>query len=113
MLQKTVPILPAININETIMFYESKLGFKALNKGGYIIMKKDKVELHFFLATDKYLCQNSCCYIKVNDVQCLYAELSALDIIELKGKLTDKPGGIKEFSIRDNNGNLLRFAEEH
>jgi hypothetical protein len=36
--------------------------------------------------------------------------LSKLEIITLNGKLEDKPGGIKAFSIRDNNGNLLKFA---
>jgi hypothetical protein len=113
MIQKTIPVLPAVNIKDTIMFYEGKLGFKAINKGGYVVMKKDKAELHFFLCADKYVCENSCCCIIVADVECLFAELSALDIIDLKGKLTDKPGGIKEFIIKDNNGNMLRFAEQH
>ncbi len=112
MIQKLIPVLPAINIQDTIMFYESKLGFRAFDQGGYIIMKKDNTELHFFLCTDKKLCENSCCYIKVSDIECLYADLSALDIITLHGKLEDKPRGIKEFSIRDNNGNLLKFAED-
>lgn len=113
MLQKVIPVLPSININETIRFYESKLGFTAHNKGGYVILKKDGIELHFFLCSDKYLCENSSCCIQVSDVECLYSELSAADIVNLKGKLTDKPGGIKEFSIKDNNGNRLIFAEEY
>jgi hypothetical protein len=95
------------------MFYESKLGFTAINKGGYIIMKKDQAEIHFFLCADPYLPENSSCYIKVSDIECLYSDLTAVDIVNLKGKLTDKPGGIKEFSIKDNSGNLLRFAEEY
>ncbi len=113
MIQKIIPVLPAVNIRETIMFYESKLGFTAINKGGYVIMKKDQVEIHFFLCTDSFLCENSSCYIKVSDIECLYADLTAVDIVNLKGKLTDKPGGIKEFSIKDNSGNLLRFTEEY
>jgi hypothetical protein len=110
MIQKLIPVLPAINIKETIMFYESKLGFTAFDQGGYVIMKKGEAELHFFQCNDKKLCENSCCYIKVSDIECLYTDLSKLEIITLNGKLEDKPGGIKAFSIRDNNGNLLKFA---
>lgn len=111
MIQKAIPVLPAINIEDTIMFYENKLGFTAFDQGGYAIMKKGKIELHFFLCQDKKLCENSCCYIKVSDIQCLYTDLSALGIVTIKGKLEDRPRGIKEFSVRDNNGNLLKFAE--
>ncbi|MGC4104583.1 VOC family protein [Ferruginibacter sp.] len=112
MILKTIPVLPALNIQDTIMFYESKLGFKAFDQGGYVVMKKDHTELHFFQSSNKQLCENSCCFIKVSDIECFYTELSALEIIHLKGKLEDKPRGIKEFSIRDNNGNLLRFIQE-
>ena len=111
MIQKVIPVLPAINIEDTIMFYESKLGFKTFDQGGYVIMKKNEIELHFFLSTDKALCQNSCCYLKVTDIECLYTDLSALGIVNLKGKLQDNSRGVKEFSVRDNNGNLLKFAE--
>jgi predicted enzyme related to lactoylglutathione lyase len=109
-MHQAIPVLPAINIKETILFYESKLGFTTIDKGGYIIMKKNNAELHFFLCHDKYLCENTTCYIKVKDIECLYSRLSLQDIVELKGKLENKPRGIKEFSIRDNNGNLLKFV---
>jgi catechol 2,3-dioxygenase-like lactoylglutathione lyase family enzyme len=112
MIQKIIPVLPATNIQDTIMFYESKLGFKAVDQGGYIVMKKGQVELHFFLSDDKKLCENSICNIKVSDIECLYIDLSALEIVNIKGALKDKPGGIKEFCVRDNNGNLLKFVQD-
>jgi len=112
MIQQIIPVLPALNIKQTILFYESVLGFTATDQGGYAVMKKGDIELHFFLCTDKYLCQNTSCYIKVTDVQCLFAELAALDIIYPENRLLDLPGGKKGFAIKDNNGILLRFAEE-
>jgi len=112
MIQQIVPVLPALNIQDTIMFYESKLGFKATDQGGYITMKKNGVELHFFLSTDKTLCENSMCHIKVTDIECLYIDLSAAEVVTTKNILKDKPGGIKEFCVRDNNGNLLKFIQE-
>ena len=111
MIQKMIPVLPAINIKETIMFYESKLGFITHDHGGYITMKKDEAELHFFQCADKYLCENSGVYIRVNNIEDLQLELSAFEIIHPNGKLADKPWGIREFYILDNNGNLLRFGE--
>ncbi len=112
MIQKTIPVLPAVNIKDTIMFYESKLGFTAFNHGGYVVMKKDDAELHFFLCADKQLCENSRTYLRVSNIQDLYIELSALNIIYPTGKLADKSRGVKEFCILDNNGNLLKFGED-
>jgi len=112
MIQKVIPVLPAINIEDTIMFYKSKLGFTTFDQGGYVIMKKNDIELHFFLCTDKKLCENSCCYLKVSDIECLYTDLSASGIVSIKGRLQDNSRGVKEFSVRDNNGNLLKFAED-
>lgn len=110
-IQTAIPVLPAINIEDTIMFYKTSLGFTAVDTGGYAILKKGLTEIHFFLCTDRYLCENTVCCIKVSDIECLYIELSAFDLVQLKGRLQDKPRGRKEFSIRDNNGNLLRFIE--
>jgi hypothetical protein len=112
-IQAIIPVLPAINIEDTIMFYETRLGFTASDKGGYAILKKGHTELHFFLCTDRYLCENAVCCIKVSDIESLYIELSAFNLVVLKGRLEDKPRGRKEFSIRDNNGVLLRFTEQH
>jgi hypothetical protein len=112
MIQKVIPVLPSLNIKQTILFYESILGFKAINQGGYVVMKKGEIEIHFFLCTNKEICENTSCYIKVNDVQCLYSELAAQDLILPKNKLKDLPRGKKFFSIKDNNGNKLQFVEE-
>ena len=106
-----IPVLPMVNKKETILFYESRLGFIAQDQGNYLVMKKDAAEIHFFICADKYLCANSRCVIKVSNIQDLYSDLCAVDIIELEGRLKDQPGGIKRFIITDNNGNTLQFEE--
>ena len=111
MTAQAVPVLPALNIRETILFYEAKLGFSATDHGAYATMEHEGIRLHFFECHDKYLCQNSGCYIYVNNIEDLYARMSALDIIHPNGQLANKPWGMKEFCITDNNGNLLRFGE--
>ena len=112
MTQKTIPVLPMLNTKETIKFYEINFEFSIVDLGGYLTMEKDGLQLHFYLCADKYLCANARCYISVNNIEDLYIELCGREIIQLKGKLEDKPSGKKEFTVWDNNGNTLRFVEE-
>lgn len=112
MIQQAIPVLPAINIKATIMFYENVLGFSGIDQGAGAVLKKGAVELHFFLCSDKQLCENSSCYIRVADVQCIYTDIAARGIIYPENKLQDLPGGKKGFTLKDNNGILLRFVQE-
>lgn len=94
------------------MFYENILGFMGIDQGSYAILKKGSVELHFALCTDKKVYENSSCYIRVSDVECLFTDVAARGIIYPENKLQDLPGGKKGFTLKDNNGILLRFVQE-
>jgi len=112
MLKKAIPVLPAANITETINFYEAKLGFTGMNYGNYAVLKFKNTEIHLSMMTAKSgLLQNSC-LILVENIEDMYTRYCAKGLIGLKGKLTDKPWGLKEFSIMDNNNNLVRFGEK-
>ena len=50
--------------------------------------------------------------IMVENIEDLYTRFCAKGLIDLKGKLTEKPWGLKEFSMVDNNRNLIRFGEK-
>ena len=110
LLQKAIPILPTSNIRDSIDFYEIKLGFKGTSFGNYAILNCGNVELHLVMSNPKLAFERGSCYISVSNIQDLYANYSAKDLIKPKGKLTDKPWGVMEFSISDNNGNTLHFA---
>lgn len=112
MIQQAIPVLPTTNINTTILFYETVLGFTSVDQGSYAMLKKGSVEIHFILCNDKKLCENSSCYIRVTDVQCIYTDIAARGIIYPENKLQDLPGGKKGFTLKDNNGILLRFVQE-
>jgi hypothetical protein len=112
MILKSIPVLPMLNTKETIKFYETILGFTAVDSGGYLQMKKEGIRLHFFLCADEYLCANTSCYIIVTNIEDLYIELCAQEMIPLNNKLAGDQWGKKEFSVLDNNGNTLRFVEE-
>lgn len=111
MLLKSVPLLPALHIRNTIDFYEKKLGCTAVNYGNYAIITYGEVEIHFYLTNDKIACEKSRTYIRVKNIEDLYANLSILGIIHPEGTLEDNNRGMKEFSIVDNNGNLIVFGQ--
>ena len=112
MLQKAVPVLPAINIGLTIEFYKCKLGFAAKNFGNYAILKYHDVEIHVCMVDNKKKTEPASCYIFVDNVEDLYADLSAKELIYPKDQLVKKPRGFKEFTIKDNNGNFIHFGQK-
>jgi hypothetical protein len=111
-LLKAIPVLPAINMRDTIDFYESKLGFKGLNFGNYAIIKSGFAEIHFCLITDKNKLHPANCYIYTDDVEDLYTRMAEKDLLYPRGQMTDMKLGRKEFIIMDNNGNIIRFGEQ-
>jgi hypothetical protein len=42
----------------------------------------------------------------------LYNELEPLGVVHPNGKLQEMPWKMKQFSILDNNGNIIHFGEE-
>jgi hypothetical protein len=112
MLRKAIPVLPVVNIIETIYFFEAKLGFTGKNYGNYAILKYENAEIHLSMNTGKPGHPNSSCLVMVNNIEDLYTRYSAKGLIGLTGKLTDKPWGLREFTIIDNNHNLIRFGEK-
>lgn len=116
MLTSIHPKLPMRNKAKTKDFYLNQLGFidiGAADYDGYLILKKDEVEIHFFefatLNPDENYGQ---VYIRTNTIDNLYQTL--LDNktrIHPNGLLELKPWGQKEFSILDPDKNLLTFGE--
>ncbi|MEO6232996.1 MAG: VOC family protein [Ferruginibacter sp.] len=112
MLQKSVPILPSLNIIDTIDFYEAKLGFAAINYGNYAILRYENTEIHLAMTNSKVHPVAGTCLIMVDNIEDLYTRLSSKGLVHLTGQLSDKPWGNKEFTIIDNNKNLIRFGQK-
>jgi catechol 2,3-dioxygenase-like lactoylglutathione lyase family enzyme len=106
-----IPVLPALNMPETLAFYESHLGFKQVHiEKEYGIIGRDNIHIHFWLCKDRKICEASGCRIRVDGVDELYSSCEQ-SIIHPNAKLESKPWGAKEFGILDLNGNLITFAE--
>jgi catechol 2,3-dioxygenase-like lactoylglutathione lyase family enzyme len=112
MLQTAVPILASLNSQETIDFYTQKLGFTFhSNWDGYLIFSRDNISIHLWPTDDGEIPKNTGCYINVTEVDKLYAAYQPQGVIHPNGPLKVMPWGMKQFSILDNNGNLIHFGE--
>ena len=112
MFRKAIPVLPAPNIRQTIDFFEAKLGFTATSFGNYAILKFKNTEIHLSMPANKTNYGAVSCLILVENIEDLYVSFCARGLLSLKDKLSDKPWGLKEFAITDNNNNLIRFGEK-
>jgi len=113
MLQKAIPILASLNAAETIEFYTEKLSFVLVaNWDGYVIFNRDEITIHLWPTDDPELPKNTGCYINVTEVDKLYAEYTPQGIVHPNGKLKNMPWKRRQFSILDNNGNIIHFGED-
>lgn len=105
----TIPVLASLDIEETAAFYRDRLGFRAEAYGDYLIVRRDAMEIHFWLTDDRRYPENTSCYIRGGQVVALYAEFAARDVPRLSA-FEVRPWNMKEFYIHDPHGNLLRFG---
>ena len=113
---RAIPILASLNLAESARFYADKLGFKTEVYGDYLIVRRDEMEIHFWLTSERVHPENSACYIRGGQVHDLYREFSKAGIgtdpigDERISDFTVRPWGMKEFYIWDPHGNLLKFG---
>ena len=114
MLQSTVPILASLNEEETVTFYTEKLGFTFYSSWeGYLIFGRENIFIHHWPCNEPEIAKNTGCYVNVTEVEKLYAEYEPLGIVHPNGGALElKPWGMKQFSILDNNGNIIHFGED-
>jgi catechol 2,3-dioxygenase-like lactoylglutathione lyase family enzyme len=113
---KVIPTLPSRSLAQTIAFYK-KLGFDGRLIGdGYAILNRGDIELHFFPHPE--LKPEECysgCYVRMPEVDSLHAELSRADLprrgIPRMEPVENKPWGMREFALLDEDGNLLKFGQ--
>ncbi len=114
MLTAINPKLPMRDKARTKDFYLNSLGFKELGDyGDYLMIGKDKIEIHFFEFKALDPKENyGQVYIRTENIDQLYQSL--LDnktSIHPHGHLQTKPWGQKEFSLLDTDNNLLTFGQ--
>lgn len=114
MLTAINPKLPMRNIEATKEFYFKKLGFTEIAAyGDYLLIKKDNIEIHFFLFEDLDPLNNyGQVYLRTNSIHELYEILlENHTAIHPNGALEKKTWGNIEFSVLDPDQNLLTFGQ--
>jgi hypothetical protein len=106
---RCIPILASLDLDETAAFYEQQLGFEVARLGNYLIVRRDEMEIHFWLTDRREYSENTSCYIRGGQVAALYEEYSTLGVPRLSD-FAVRPWNMKEFYIHDPHGNLLRFG---
>ena len=113
MLQIAIPVLASLNEADTVMFYTEKLGFTFhASWDGYLILSRDGIYIHLWPCADAAIAKSTSCYIIVNEVEKLYTEYKSAGVVHPGNELQDRAWKMKEFSILDNNGNLIHFGQD-
>src|SRR5262245_14511206 len=104
-----IPILASLDIAESQRFYTETLGFRGERVGDYLLVKRDRMELHFWLCDNPEYPKVTACYIRGGQVPELYREFKKRGVPGLS-EFAVRPWNMKEFYIRDPHGNLLKFG---
>jgi catechol 2,3-dioxygenase-like lactoylglutathione lyase family enzyme len=128
---RTIPALPVRDMVAAVSFYGERLGFAVLHRdGGFAVLRRDEAVLHLWESGDESwreradLAQRPVCSgaesfiagtasarIEVVDVDGLYEELKAADVLHpvSKDAVDDTDFGTREFATLDQDGNLISF----
>jgi catechol 2,3-dioxygenase-like lactoylglutathione lyase family enzyme len=125
MLESVTPFFIVDDLSATLEFYQARLGFKVLYRGGdghgddfWAIVGRDEVMLMFKHITPEVHPQPNRsrhewaawdAYVFTSDPDSLYAEFVARDV-SMHRELANTSDGLRAFEIADNNGYVLCFG---
>ena len=109
---KAIPVLCVTDLEAASAFYE-RLGFARISLyPDYAVFVHAKAELHL-RTIDGPLDENPCgAYFLIGDADALAVQLQAAGVT-LIGLSSDRPYGLREFTLSDPWGNLLRFLANY
>lgn len=107
---KAIPVLASLDMARTLDFYGTVLGFQTRHFEGasYGMAVRGATELHFWACDDKYIAENTSCYIRVENIEVLHQELSAR--LPSLQAVVHTAWGMDELYVFDPDGNLIKFG---
>ena len=116
MLKQVSPTLPVRDMQRALAFFEGKLGFRSTFKVNddrhpeipYAIVERDHVQIHLRLS--EKAAGLGACYVTVDGVDALYAELQKASVPVTRA-IEDSRYGMRDFNIADADGNTLGFGQ--
>jgi uncharacterized glyoxalase superfamily protein PhnB len=109
-LDSVAPGMPTADMDRTIVHY-ARMGFADAHRdGGFAILRRDGVELHFALKPDHDPRRTATwIYVRVVDVDGLYREYATAGV-EMRRAPQDTDYRMREFPHIDPDGNLIIFG---
>ncbi len=111
-LARIAPELPAANLPGAIAFYEKQLGFQTVSQmpgRDYAIVERDGIAIHLFKPGPRPASPVGV-HIFTPNLAELFEELNERGVRFAQG-IERKPWGNRDFRIRDEFGNELKFTE--
>ena len=111
-LLRIAPELPVDNLERSLSYYRNQLGFKAaveMPGGEYAIVERDDIAIHLF-GRNRDKTSPMAVHIFVDDLEGLHEELSGRGA-RITQPIERKPWGNREFRVRDDAGNEIKFTE--
>jgi len=109
-LRTIMPCFPCADVTEAVKYYTAVLGFSVnYQQHDLGVMDRDRVRILLVKATDGNSGTGACC-IYINHADELYAALQANGANTL-GEPVSRPWGLRDFSILDQDGNRIDFAQ--
>jgi len=110
------PMLATDNMEETILFYETLLGFKPIMKSPeYAVIERDGLTIHLQKAADeatmKCMREHTEIYIEVSGIHDLWEHVKTFKSRYRIRDLFDREYGMTEFHIADPHGCLVFVGE--
>lgn len=110
-----VPLLPARDVDATVAFFESVLGFRRAHSRGapteFAAIKRDGAEIHLHRSDDAALLARAGCRVRVDGIDALYARCVNRGVVHPEGRLEQKPWGNREFAMLNPDGVVVTFFE--
>jgi catechol 2,3-dioxygenase-like lactoylglutathione lyase family enzyme len=116
LVKKISPMLAVANMEETLAFYQTVLGFTpVINSPGYSIVERDGQTIHFQKADSEEVMRcvrgHTEIYIEVSDIHSLWDHVQPLKNRYHIRDLFDRDYGMTEFHISDPNDCLVFVGE--
>lgn len=130
-LGRTIPALPVRDLAAAVAHFRDRLGFTALHaEDSFAVVQRDDARIHLWQAADRgwsaredlrerpvdsgaesFLAGTASCRIETEDVDGLFAELAAADVLHPVSRdgVTETDFGTREFATVDADGNLIEF----
>jgi predicted enzyme related to lactoylglutathione lyase len=109
-MQRALPNLPASDVAASARHYQEVLGFTVnYIQNDLAVMDRDDITIILFAKTEAQTGLASC-YVYVRDADTLYAELQSKGA-KLSGGPTSHPWGLRDFHVRDLEGNRITFGQ--